>query len=624
MAVQDRSSTFRELFWSAAAHSPAESGDPRAVVSHALYCLEAFDKGEVLNPKTRLPLTLMGVLASLGADENLLYASPEQARGEAVEESSLVFTVGVLVFERLTHHHPFSSGNEVGLDILRRGEMGAAVNYFPSVPRELRAVLMKAMAAFPEQRYERVGELTAELNTFARIEEDFEGGAIFEQKTMVGGGIFEQPTAVMMVDEPTDKPASAAERPPRAAFGGEMDIHREVSLDEESREAFEEELDDISSGVEPLMTPVEPDLPRAEFSFNLTPDTDPDARLPGSAAGALSSAEHAALSGGVTAPDNQFAPEQPAQPSVMVAPEVSQRSPVSGGPPPTGPQPPLASAVAAAPPLPSVPAVAAQTAAPPLPHVPHQHAPAPPVEAGYAVGSVPAPTAELPLPGRASPRPLSAILYVLLGAAAATVIYLAITFLGRSDKAADEKKTGHVSAVVDKKKSERASSAAANKKDESSKKSAASKKETHAKTAANVIGSKTAAGRKSSGAKETSGRNGVTETKGDKSARKAAAAKGDKKQKDPPLIAAAKIVARKARACRAPRNAIIRVAVYCKRRGRVVRAFARGIGTRKSQLKCLRRALVGMETHVVRRKAGFIEWRIRLRSEPLIKVLRRR
>ena len=73
---------------------------------------------------------------------------------EQLDERALVFSVGVLIFEKLTGRHPFGEvGNPERLARIRRGEMASGVNYFPIVPPGLRTVLVKAMGPFPEERW---------------------------------------------------------------------------------------------------------------------------------------------------------------------------------------------------------------------------------------------------------------------------------------------------------------------------------------------------------------------------------------------------------------------------------------------------------------------------------------
>jgi hypothetical protein len=157
------------IFWSA---SPPESEDrtPQVVVRHALSSINAFEAGSVNSRKTGKPLSLMQLVADMGIEENLIYASPELARGEPFDERSLVFTLGVLIFERLTDRHPFGTpDNPERVARIRRYEMGSGVNFFPSVPKELRSILMRAMGPFPEERYHDLLGLKHDLARFGGV-----------------------------------------------------------------------------------------------------------------------------------------------------------------------------------------------------------------------------------------------------------------------------------------------------------------------------------------------------------------------------------------------------------------------------------------------------------------------
>jgi len=162
-------SNITQIFWSAAQPESAEHS-PRDVARHALRCLEAFDAGIVVSPRTGKPTKLMELLATMGMEEDLVYASPELARGESFDERSLVFTLGVLIFERLTGRHPFGT-SDAGAKVarIRRGEMGSGVNYFPRVPADLRGILMRAMGPFPEERFHSLEEMKQALRRFGGV-----------------------------------------------------------------------------------------------------------------------------------------------------------------------------------------------------------------------------------------------------------------------------------------------------------------------------------------------------------------------------------------------------------------------------------------------------------------------
>jgi len=168
-AVADKQESITDIFWSAAT-ADSDDRSPIPVVRHALNCLEAFDAGLVKSPASGKPIQLGELLADVGMEEDLVYASPELVRGEAFDERSLVFTLGVLIFERFTGKHPFgTSDNSKRLARLRRGEMGSGVNYIPQVPSDMRAVLMRAMGPFPEERFGSLKEFRHALRRFAGL-----------------------------------------------------------------------------------------------------------------------------------------------------------------------------------------------------------------------------------------------------------------------------------------------------------------------------------------------------------------------------------------------------------------------------------------------------------------------
>jgi hypothetical protein len=161
--------TLAERFWSLARgmEGMTDSTEPVAVVEHVLAVLDALDAGKVGADLSAGTVNFLTLLRQREVQGDLLYASPEQARGEPVDERSLVFSVGVLLFEKLTGRHPFGAeGNPQRLARIQRGEMASGVNYFPRVPAELRAVLLKAMGPFPEERWNTLADLRLQLRAF--------------------------------------------------------------------------------------------------------------------------------------------------------------------------------------------------------------------------------------------------------------------------------------------------------------------------------------------------------------------------------------------------------------------------------------------------------------------------
>jgi eukaryotic-like serine/threonine-protein kinase len=99
------------------------------------------------------------------------YMSPEQARGESVDEKTDIYALGTLVYELLAGRRPYSNAETTEptdvlaavRDLLPQDVRKAAGEH---VPEELVAIVRHAMARDPRQRYDSAAELAADLRRF--------------------------------------------------------------------------------------------------------------------------------------------------------------------------------------------------------------------------------------------------------------------------------------------------------------------------------------------------------------------------------------------------------------------------------------------------------------------------
>lgn len=82
------------------------------------------------------------------------YLSPEQARGEKVDERSDIYSAGCVLFELLTGRPPFTGDSAVSVAYQHVSEIPPAPSSIAGdVPEELDRVVLKAMAKDPGDRY---------------------------------------------------------------------------------------------------------------------------------------------------------------------------------------------------------------------------------------------------------------------------------------------------------------------------------------------------------------------------------------------------------------------------------------------------------------------------------------
>jgi serine/threonine-protein kinase len=92
------------------------------------------------------------------------YLSPEQARGEAVDARSDVYAAGCVLYELLCGHPPFVGDNPVSVAYQHvREDPRPASMINPDVTPDIDAVVLKALAKNPLNRYQSAAEMRADL-----------------------------------------------------------------------------------------------------------------------------------------------------------------------------------------------------------------------------------------------------------------------------------------------------------------------------------------------------------------------------------------------------------------------------------------------------------------------------
>ena len=135
------------------------------------------------------------------------YLSPEQARGAPVDQTSDLYSTGIVLFELLTGQVPFTGDSPVEIAMKHLAETPPAPSELRAdVPDDLDLVVLRALAKEPSDRYQSAAAMDADLETVAR------GGRVAaetaEAATMVlaGGGAIDATTATQISRRPPQPP----------------------------------------------------------------------------------------------------------------------------------------------------------------------------------------------------------------------------------------------------------------------------------------------------------------------------------------------------------------------------------------------------------------------------------
>ncbi len=96
----------------------------------------------------------------------IAYMSPEQAAGQPLDIRSDVFSFGIVLYEMVAGHAPFSGSN--GLELLQTIIHGKPRPLGDEIPATLRMIVGKALEKNPAERYQSMRDMVADLRRLSR------------------------------------------------------------------------------------------------------------------------------------------------------------------------------------------------------------------------------------------------------------------------------------------------------------------------------------------------------------------------------------------------------------------------------------------------------------------------
>ncbi len=178
----------------------------------------------MLNPQGQVILMDFGIAKIVGGQHHTatgavvgtaMYMSPEQIRGEQPDRRSDIYSLGVTLFEMVSGQPPFQADSAMTLMMMHVNDpVPDPRKLNPEVPDDLVAVINKALAKNPNDRYQTAAQMASALrNIAARIK----SGSIVDMPALGGTMIEDSPMTKAGAD------ATAYENVPETPSGTVVD-----------------------------------------------------------------------------------------------------------------------------------------------------------------------------------------------------------------------------------------------------------------------------------------------------------------------------------------------------------------------------------------------------------------
>jgi Tfp pilus assembly protein PilF len=161
----------------------------------------------------KLAVTAAGIVKG-----KLAYLSPEQAHGRPADRRTDVFALGITLWELSTGRRLFKMADDA--ETIRRAQAADVPDprtFDPNYPEGLAAIVLRALARSPDDRFATALEMAAALDAFA---EDSSGGATERGEAALSGflkALFPSDRAKLPWEQTLEAYAASAPPPPRSA-----------------------------------------------------------------------------------------------------------------------------------------------------------------------------------------------------------------------------------------------------------------------------------------------------------------------------------------------------------------------------------------------------------------------